>query len=696
MGLSRRWPRAAMASRGEQLGSPVRCATASASDPGSCSVSESNTFIKLTDGVRLAATLYLPETEGPWPALLEAYPYRKDDLSVWPEDHRRLRDEGDYAVCRLDVRGTGTSEGIALDEYPPGEPDDLSQVIQWLARQDWCTGSVGMFGTSYSGFNTIQTAMRQPPALKAIIPIYASDDRYTDDIHFGGGIRKALESGYPLFMVPMNALPPTPSLAGERWRELWLKRIEELQPWSNAIVEQNDGPYWRQGSLRPNYDLICVPTMVVAGWNDVYRNALLRVFQYIRVPKRLLMGPWCHMSPQDSIPGPRIDLVPEMIRWWDRWLRDDHNGVDEEPPLAVFVRRSTPPAADLSEYRGEWRYESEWPLARVEELVLPLRAAVLTGRAAAGGDVSRPAQETLAVRGDVGVTAHIRGSYDPPYGLPIDQRPDQVYSLVYDWPVEEALEILGSPVLRVALRSSKPVAFLSAKLCEVLPDGSVVLVSRGLLNLTHRDSDTAPEHLVPGERYEVSIELDATSWVFEPGNQMRLAIAGSDWPNAWPPPEASELTIDLEGTQLVLPDVAGESPIKARPNFAPGDNEGGSLEEDLSDGRAIWQIEHDIYAKQTRVLVKQSSPSPPDAVWPKLRTDEVLVGVKPLEPGIAFVECTASAQVTWPEVTARTKAHLMLRSDATNYFFDLTLEVFENDDLIATRHWESVTPRALQ
>ena len=438
-------------------------------------MSETNVFIPMPDGVRLAATLYLPETSGPWPALLEAYPYRKDDLSVWPREYRRFRDEGDYAVCRLDVRGTGTSEGVAVDEYPPTEVEDLAEVIAWLAKQDWCTGSVGMYGSSYSGFNTIQTAMRQPPALKAIVPIYATDDRYTDDIHFGGGVRKAIEFGYPLFMVSMNALPPVPSLAGDDWRERWIRRIDELVPWFGSIEEQNDGPFWRQGSLRPDYDRIAVPTMLVAGWHDVYRTAMLRTYEHLRVPKRLLMGPWCHMLPGDSIPGPRIDLVPEMIRWWDRWLRGVDNGVDREPPITVYVQRSATPEPDLAEVPGEWRFETEWPPARRRDLVLELTAAAGNG-------------ETLRVRGDVGTAAHIRGSYPPPYGLPLDQRPDEVHSLVFDWPVEEALEILGSPVLEARVRSSAPVAYLSAKLCEVLPDGTSALVSRGLLNLTHRDS----------------------------------------------------------------------------------------------------------------------------------------------------------------------------------------------------------------
>ncbi len=654
-------------------------------------MSESYVFIPLSDGIRLAATLYLPESEGPWPALLEAYPYRKDDLLTGAETYRRLRDEGDYAVCRIDVRGAGSSEGIATAEYPPQEQDDLCEVIDWLSRQEWCTGSVGMFGTSYSGFNTIQTAMRRPPALKAIIPIYATDDRYTDDIHFGGGIRKAIEFGYPLFMVSMNALPPVPSLAGEDWRRLWLKRIEELVPWFGSIEEQNDGPFWRQGSLRPGYDSIAVPTMIVAGWADVYRNALLRMIEHLRVPKRLLMGPWCHMSPNDSIPGPRIDLVPEMIRWWDRWLRGVENGVDEEPPLAFFIRRSTPPEPDLSEVRGEWRFEPGWPLARSQELALPLETASLSSHSRG------PLEETLAVRGDVGTTAHIRGSYDPPYGLAIDQRPDEIYSLLYEWPVSEELEILGNPVLVVTLRSSHPVAFVSAKLCEVLGDGTSVLVSRGILNLTHRDSHTEPEPLVPGETYEVSLELDATSWVFEVGNRIRLVIAGSDWPNAWPPPEASELTVVLDRTRLVLPKVAGEPPIKERPYFHPVEEARSSPSTGDREGlEPTWRIEHDVYARETRVVVHQLSRSALANRWSAWRSEDVRIGVKPLVPGNAWVGSDVETEIAWPEVTARTNARLKLRSDATTYYFDLELDVYENDQLISTRHWETVTPRKLQ
>ena len=339
---------------------------------------KSYAFITMPDGVRLAASLYLPETAGPWPAILEAYPYRKDDLGVWEGDYLRLRDEGDYAVCRVDMRGTGTSEGIAAAEYLPIETDDMCEVIAWLAAQRWCTGAVGMYGTSYGGFATIHAGMRRPPALRAIVPIFATDDRYTDDIHFTGGIRKAIEFGYPLFMVPMNALPPVPALAGEGWREQWLQRIDEMEPWFGSIEQQTDGPFWRQGSLRPDYHLIEAPTMLVAGWADLYRTAMLRMAEHLTAPVRLLMGPWSHMSTSDAVPGPRIDLVPELIRWFDRHLRGVANGIDEEPH-AVYIRRASRPEPDLEEVAGAWRHEPVWPPARRRDIELELATAERPG-----------------------------------------------------------------------------------------------------------------------------------------------------------------------------------------------------------------------------------------------------------------------------------------------------------------------------
>jgi uncharacterized protein len=303
-------------------------------------MSRDHVFITVEDGTRLAATLYLPDGEGPWPAILEALPYRKDDITEsYRPEYERLRDEGGYVVCRVDVRGTGSSEGIAIDEYPAQEQRDLCDVIAWLASQPWSTGAVGMYGTSYSGFNSIQVAMERPPALRAIIPIFATDDRYADDVHYFGGVLKALDTvDYPAYMTAMNALPPVPALAGADWRERWRERVMGSEPWVIRWLEhQRAGAYWRHGSLRPHYDAIEAATMIIAGWADGYTNNSLRTMAELRCPKRLILGPWAHASIETSSPGPNIDIVAEQLRWWDRWLRGLDNGVDREPQIVLFA-----------------------------------------------------------------------------------------------------------------------------------------------------------------------------------------------------------------------------------------------------------------------------------------------------------------------------------------------------------------------
>ncbi len=339
--------------------------------------SKQHVFISMRDGVRLAASLYVPDGDGPWPAVLEALPYRKDDVtSSYRPEYERIAAAG-YVVCRVDLRGTGSSEGIAEDEYPAVERTDMMTVIDWLATQDWSTGNVGMYGTSYSGFNSIQLAMERPPALKAIIPIYATDDRYADDVHYMGGAVKQLDQvDYPSYMVALNALPPVPGVYGEGWREEWERRVRGTEPWVLTWLEhQRFDDYWRFGSLRPDYDRIQAATMIIAGWADGYRNNSLRTFEQLRCPTRLVIGPWAHASTDTSLPGPNIDLVPEMIRWWDRWLKDEDNGIDREPPIVLFAQRSTRPGATRPTMEGAWRYEPTWPAERLRPTPLALADA---------------------------------------------------------------------------------------------------------------------------------------------------------------------------------------------------------------------------------------------------------------------------------------------------------------------------------
>jgi uncharacterized protein len=329
---------------------------------------ERRSWIPMGDGVRLAASLYLPEAVEAGdaaPVVLEALPYRKDDVTAsYRAEYKRLCAEYGYAVARVDLRGTGSSEGVAADEYPASEQADLCRVIDWLASQSWSTGAVGMYGTSYSGFNSLQVAAERPSALKAVIAIYASDDRYTDDVHYTGGALKLLDLvDYPLYMVALNALPPVPAIAGPRWRERWRERVEDLEPWLlRWLQEQADGPYWRQGSLRPAYERIACPTMLVAGWADGYRNATFRVMERLKVPSRLLFGPWSHMAADTARPGPRIDLVPEMVRWRDEPTWPPERATTRTLPLSGAAAAGD--GTDRPEVRGPAAGPTGWRCGR--------------------------------------------------------------------------------------------------------------------------------------------------------------------------------------------------------------------------------------------------------------------------------------------------------------------------------------------
>ncbi len=656
----------------------------------------SHVFITMSDGVRLAATLYLPSGEGPWPAVLEALPYRKDDVTAsYRPEYERLAEAG-YAVCRVDLRGTGSSEGRAEDEYPPIEQRDLNEVIAWLASREWSTGSVGMYGTSYSGFNSIQVAMTRPPALKAIIPIYATDDRYADDVHYFGGALKALDLvDYPAYMTALNALPPVPSIAGERWREAWEERVRELEPWVlRWLEEQTFGPYWQHGSLRPDYGAIEAATMIVAGWADGYRNNSLRTMAALTCPKRLILGPWAHASAETSLPGPNVDLVPEMLRWWDRWLKGIDNGVDREPEIVLFVRRSTRPEPDLREVRGSWRFERSWPLERGSDTALPL------GNAETPGRVPAPPIDRLEVRGDVGWTAWISCAGHLPYGQPQDQRPDEAFSLVYEWPpLADELEILGHPRLEVTVASSAPVAFLSAKLCDVFPDGTSALVTRGLLNLTHRSSRERPEPLEPGRPERVVVELEATSWVFEPGHRVRLDLAGTDWPNAWPPPGPVALEIGRDGSALVLPTLEGPCPVAETPVLPPParPQEGVQSAKGHPVEGVTWRIEHDVLARETRAVVEGFGTTEAEGEQPRLfEYYGGTVSVSTVDPALARAQSRSAFRIEWPEATVETEARQVVASDAEAYDVTIELDVSEDGERRWSRRWSRRIPRRLQ
>ncbi len=649
-------------------------------------------WITARDGIRLAADLYLPAdvAEGERvPAILEALPYRKDDItaSSHADDYERLSQEGRFAVCRLDVRGTGSSHGRATDEYPPVERHDLADVIAWLTTQPWSNGRAGVYGYSYSGFNALQIACERTPGLDAICAVYATDDRYTDDVHYMGGSLRAIDLvDYCHYMTASNALPPVPALFGDRWLDEWKARIDEHEPWLlRWLEEQHDGSYWRHGSLRPGYDRIECPTMIVAGWADGYRNNTFRTFAALQCDKALLIGPWSHASPATSLPGPHIDLVPEMIRWFDRWLRDTDNGVDTQPPIRVFMRHSTRPQPDLAMMEGEWRSDATWPPADARTQIL---------RWTLDGE---PDVDVLAVRADVGTAAWITCAGGLPWGQSLDQREDDTWSLTYDCAIDEGpLPILGHPVLTVRVAADQPVASLSVKLCDVFPDGTSSLITRGFLNLTHRHSSTSPTLLQPGVFEEVVVELEATAWVIANGHELRLSINGVDWPNTWVPPKAFQLSVERDSLHLQLPLADGFG--EGAPQFNPP-RQRPPVESTAEAGdpasHSHWRVERDILRRET---VARTSYGGRDRGRDGCVVDQLYdgeVGVSLADPGRSWAAATTRYHLCWPEASCLVEARLRVDSDADAFDVDIELDATHDGEPLAHRHWQRRIPRRL-
>jgi predicted acyl esterase len=636
-------------------------------------------WVPMTDGVFLAITLYLPDVSvGAQPCILEALPYRKDDMtSSYRPEYVRLRDEHAYAVARLDLRGTGSSGGRAIDEYPAQEQRDLAEVLSWLAAQPWCDGNIGMYGTSYSGFNSLQMACERPAELKAIIAIYATDDRYTDDVHLMGGLRKWIDLvDYCHYMTPMNALPPVPSVFGPAWRDEWRARIEEHEPWLVTwLSHPRRDAYWQHGSVRPDYDRIECPTMIVAGWADGYRNNTFRTMERLRengTPRRLLAGPWSHAATSSSLPGPRIDLVPEMVRWWDRWLRGVDNGIEAEPEAVWYSRASHKPAPDLDEVPGAWRADS-WPSDRSSWVEYTL-----------------PGKMPYVVKSDVGTAAWISCAGHLPYGQPLDQRHDDADSLTWDLD-PEGLEIAGNPRVLLSVSASAPIATVAVRLTDVSADGTSTLVTRGVLNLTRRSGMDTAEALVPGQAYDVEVELEATAWQWRPSHLLRLSVAGSDWPNTSAPPEPVTLTVRSAVLQLPAYDAAG-SP--APPAFSPGDPTSG---EDAHG--VVWRIERDVLNRTTACIIDHGS-----------TYDAPYGSVVEHYSGRVQVSTRTFAQVATSDVSftlrfaddgtgepvgCHVRSILEVHAGPRTYDVTIRLVAREGDTVVGERAWERSFPRDL-
>ena len=534
--------------------------------------------IPLKDGTTLAARVWLPEDaeQNPVPAILEYLPYRKRD-GTYERDaltHPYLAGHG-YAGVRVDIRGSGESTGLLFDEYDRPEQDDGVELIAWLAAQPWCSGVVGMMGISWGGFNGLQIAARRPPALKAIVSICSTDDRYADDAHYMGGTLLTAGLGWGSFFFGSMCLPPDPALVGDAWRAMWLERLQNTPLFFERWLEhQRRDAYWKHGSVCEDFAAIQCPVYAVGGWTDAYKNAIPRLLEGLTVPRKGLIGPWGHAYPHFALPGPQMGFLQEMLRWWDHWLKGRDTGVMEEPMLRAWMMDSVQPAAYHEELPGRWVGESSWPSPEISprrlfmtDAGLQDSPASLTGRALCS---------PLTVGSSSGNWVPFGQAHDQA----IDQREDDRRSLIFETPpLDRPLEILGAAVVTLDVTSDRPMAILVVRLCDVQPSGESLRVSYGVLNLAHRDGHEKPALLTIGERYRIRIQLNDTGSVFPAGHRVRLALSTAYWPMIWPSPEMATLrilggTLDLpvrppRATDALLPPLPGpESAPPEKPTMS--------------------------------------------------------------------------------------------------------------------------------
>ncbi len=654
-----------------------------------------NAWVPLPDGTRLAARLWLPEDaeRNPVPALLEYLPYRKRDGTRLRDDpaHRYFAAHG-YGSARVDIRGTGDSDGLIDDEYTRQEQDDAVAVIAWLAARPWCSGQVGMFGISWGGFNALQVAARRPPALGCIITLASTDDRYATDVHYMGGCMTKDNPDWGAVMFSHVSTPPDPEIVGERWREMWMARLENLRPWVIPWLEhQRRDAYWKHGSVCEDFERIEVPVYAVNGWADNYAASIPRLLAGLKGPRKVLIGPWAHNSPHDGRPGPAIGWLQEALRWWDHWLKGRDTGIMREPMLRAWMPESVPPAAAYAERPGRWIAEATWPSPRIK----PRRYALNPGRLA-----GRAGEETPLVLSSpqtVGLAAGEIGRYGAGTEFATDQREDDGGSLVFlSAPLTEAMEILGEPIVELELASDKPNALVAARLNDVAPDGAELRVTYGLLNLTHRDSHEHPAPLIPGQRCRIAVPLEAVAHGFPAGHRVAVSISTAYWPAAWPSPEAATLTIFAGPSRLLLPVRPPRAADAKLPAFATPEAAPRTPHRYLAPGRETNRlVTRDVLRRTTTVQLPRDGGTLhfTDIDLISAETGDVFYEIVDDDPASARCWTRFEMERRRGDWHVRTETRTELRCTRTHFVLTATLDAHDGDTRVFTRNWHLRVPR---
>jgi putative CocE/NonD family hydrolase len=655
-------------------------------------------WIPMKDGRRLAARLFLPKAAGnePAPVIIEYIPYRRRDGTRLGDEamHRWFAGNG-YACARVDIAGSGDSDGLLDDEYVQREQDDGLQVIEWLAAQPWSSGVVGIIGISWGGFNGLQIAARRPPALKAVISLCSVVDRYHGDVHYSGGClnEENLEWGGCLFT--MHAFPPDPAIVGEdRWRDLWRQRIEAAPlPPAEWLEHQRRDAFWQHGSVVGDYSDIDVPVLAISGWADGYTAAVPALVEHLGPSTKGIIGPWGHKYPHDGVPGPAIGFLQEATRWWDHWLKGIDTGVQRDPAMRIWLQQSHHPQAHIPERGGTWIGSDTWPLSEP-----PISLALTNGRLMAA--------ETITATWDVNisspVTTGLAGGQWCAYGqgkiapeLALDQRTDDMGSLVYDGDVlSEPIHLVGAPIVHLQVASDKPHAMIAVRLSAVHAAGAVERLTYGVLNLCHRDSHATPALLEPGKPYCVTVEMKPIAQTVEAGQCLRLSISTAYWPMIWPSPELATLTIEESASHVELP-IQSRVASLSDDLFGPAVAAGAGDVTVLRDGSESRRIIRDLGERRTEfVAARDDGRYVLDDIGTELTFTRVrsstIVDDEPLSATARYHSTATFHRHDWD---CRVESEITMTCSAESFHLDAQLTAHDGGQLFAERTFHRTIPR---
>lgn len=635
----------------------------------------------MPDGIRLAARIWLPEDAGPVPAILEYIPYRKRDL-VRARDERNhpfFASHG-YVCLRVDMRGSGDSEGVMRDMYGDDELADARHVIEWIAAQDWCNGRVGMFGTSWGGTASLQAAVDAPKPLKAVIANCATIDRFEDDIHWMGGCVLTDTLEWAATLPAILAAPPDSATVGEGWFQMWQKRLAHLTfPHENWLRETRREPYWRRGSVRFEAERLSCPILAIGGWSDRYSNSVMPLVRARPDICRGIVGPWGHHYPDQGEPGPTISFQDVALDWWDHWLKGDAKEMPVGPVLRVWRRSFDPPQDRLAQRNGQW-IEMLEPEPGEYQLLFPCEDGLTFTQPESTGEFDVPFDiHHGQCAGDTGYFGRVGG-------LPLDQADDDDRAICFDTvPLATPLAIFGHVDLSLGVVTDRFPAQLACRLCDVASDGRSNLITRTVVNLELDNDLNQPRDAATGQSFRARIRFPTTAYQVEKGHVLRLALGAGYWPLVVPVNARPDIRIATNEAELRLPiEPKNTSDLTAK--FPPAS--------DLPKIKS-WSASTEGPLERTH----QAKPDGSQVIsWrqPRVSTEFDQIGVKIWHETRAEFFCPArdttsatctihhGAGIERSDGTARIESTISLENGVGGMHTKANIRVFWNDELMAS------------